>query len=553
VIDADVMQDRIRNANPIPHVENLNADELAYFVAATRTRRAAAMQAPTQYPTETETTPATAPLPRRRSVWAFAAAFVLILGVIGAAGLLLRGDGTPVADEPAVSVDSPEPATFVPDLETLTWTRVGFSTEELREHYSGVLVFDPDHGFRLWHSQGLWESDDGMSWTFVDVPTEFADYTVANLVDHSANTVGFGFGSSDSGSYVLLSWQDDTWVEVGQLEMPDTVGMIWTLEELDAPIESGGVLLARGRLRGGLPWGEIYGRFTRPACRECEEWPPRARWDKSSQTLRIVHPFDDSVLASLRIEVAGDTATFRDAETGDAVHEVVGSAVYPIGWLVDNVFTHGAQWRYNITSEQIWAGMPGTDFEFHEAPPGEILAVPDGSGFVSYELEFDPAPAGSPRWGLVTGVRAWTSTDATTWSEATAPPFPQPQAHWVDINSGVGEIYASVDMSVPVDEGRDAEFWVSSDGVAWTQKVLPADYQNHQYVSGPYPTEFGYVAWSREDDPRYWMSLDGESWIEVAGPAGSHGWSAVAGSTLFWANGTDDGDVLWVGRFKPES
>lgn len=532
MIDIATAEEYMRAANPIPTLDAVDADELAFAVAAVHTRRAALMQAPTEHPTETA--PA-APPPRSHRVWAFAAAFVLILAVIGAAAWLLRSGNGPVAEEPAENVDDPEAAPMLPDPEALTWTKTDFTLEELGASLRG-LTFDSERGFWLWHGEGLWESEDGLSWRFVDVPTEYGDYTVGNLAPYGETgaSPGFGLASSGRGPHALLSWQEDAWVEIGQLEMPDTVGIEWSLE-LAAPIESGGVLVAQGGLTGSLPWGDIYGRFRKPGCEVCDPKPPRQRWDSATQTLHIVDRFDGSILASLAIEVVGDTATFRDAATGAVVHEVVGSADYPI----ESLMRTARSGRNRINVDGTWVGVPGADLEFHDPGPGRILAAPDGSGFVAYEHGNN-------------GRRTLMSADAVTWSEGTAPPFAHAHPWGVDISSRGGEIVAVV-RSVFDAQDVDTQFWVSPDGVTWTQKALPATYDDYEFAFGPYPTEFGYVAWPLEGGLRYWLSVDGESWTEAAGPTAQHGRSStVAGSALFWADEVDDlGDALWVGHFQP--
>ncbi len=103
MIDNATIEQWMREANPIPDVDEVDADEFARFVAAAHTRRAATMQAPTQHPTPT--TPVTSPPQRRRKVWAFAAAFILMIVAVGVAALVTRGGGeAPVSDEPMAPV-----------------------------------------------------------------------------------------------------------------------------------------------------------------------------------------------------------------------------------------------------------------------------------------------------------------------------------------------------------------------------------------------------------------------------------------------------------------
>ena len=262
--DQPALTTMVIQANPVPDpvatAEHLDAYQ---SLLALIDERSGAMD----HHTQQADTPTTIPPPPRRSraaAWAFAAAFILILVVVGAAALLLRSDDAQVTDESppptTANVDNSQGETLGPALDTLTWTKTDFTLEQLGASLH-LVTFDPEDGFWLWHSGGLWESDDGMSWRYVDVPTEFGDYTVENLeaccpFGEIGASPGFGLASSSQGLHALLSWQDGAWGEVGQVEMPDTVGIDWGLG-VWAPIESGGVLTARGDLTGSLPWEEI--------------------------------------------------------------------------------------------------------------------------------------------------------------------------------------------------------------------------------------------------------------------------------------------------------
>ena len=99
MIDNATIEQWMREANPIPDVDEVDADEFARFVAAADRRRAAIMQAPTQHPTPTS--PVTRPPSSRRKAWAFTAAFILMIVAVGIAALVTRGGGeAPVSDEP---------------------------------------------------------------------------------------------------------------------------------------------------------------------------------------------------------------------------------------------------------------------------------------------------------------------------------------------------------------------------------------------------------------------------------------------------------------------
>lgn len=122
MIDATTMQGYIRDANPIPDVAYLDADELDRFVAAAHTRRAATMQAPTQHPTALEPTPSK----HWNKAWAFAAAFIVVLIGVGLASLVMRSDDARTTDEPmpptTVTEAAPEPDLF--DSLAEGWERV---------------------------------------------------------------------------------------------------------------------------------------------------------------------------------------------------------------------------------------------------------------------------------------------------------------------------------------------------------------------------------------------------------------------------------------------
>ena len=185
MIDLDVMQAYIRDANPIPHVDNVDPDELATFVAAAHTRRAAMIRTLTRRPT-----PNLAGTPvrhRRRRAWAFVVAFLAVVASIGIAALVMRGrDNAPVTDQPAPPVTNTGPSTTAAALsgrlESLAWTRVPHDD----------AVFDPTPGVDVmkdvvaWgpgfvavgttdildsaetaRNAAVWISEDGITWSLL--------------------------------------------------------------------------------------------------------------------------------------------------------------------------------------------------------------------------------------------------------------------------------------------------------------------------------------------------------------------------------------------------
>jgi hypothetical protein len=177
MIDIATVEEYMRAANPIPTLDALDADELAFAVAAVDTRRAAAMQAPTQHPTPTS--PPTTPPPRRHQAWAFAAAFVLILVVVGAAALVLRSDdGAPPADEPSPApavVETPTTLAAAPPPKGILDDTGKWQATQLSEPWTGDIVDVvslPSGGFVVAARSGVFWSPDGVEWIDADPDTQ---------------------------------------------------------------------------------------------------------------------------------------------------------------------------------------------------------------------------------------------------------------------------------------------------------------------------------------------------------------------------------------------
>lgn len=171
MIDDATVEAWMREANPIRDVDNVDAEEFARFIAAAHSRRAAAMQAPTQYPTATPID--TAPVHHRRKAWAFAAAFILVAAAVVVAAFVTRGDSeAPVADEPTAPVQ----------VESLTWSRVPHD-QALFDPTKGIDVITSitagGPGFVAVGTTGImddswigtnaavWFSEDGITWSRV--------------------------------------------------------------------------------------------------------------------------------------------------------------------------------------------------------------------------------------------------------------------------------------------------------------------------------------------------------------------------------------------------
>lgn len=167
MIDATVVERYVRDANPIPHVDDLDADELAHAVAVTHARREAAMQTPTQTPTRPA--PAVIP-PQRGRAWAFAWAIVVVLAGIGVIALVLRDGGGTVTDDslppstttaPEIPPEGVQPRPLTEGWHLITQDYAIGASDRRRTDISAL----PGGGFYLTATWGLaWWSPDGLVW-----------------------------------------------------------------------------------------------------------------------------------------------------------------------------------------------------------------------------------------------------------------------------------------------------------------------------------------------------------------------------------------------------
>ena len=231
--DIATVEEYMRTANPIPDLDMLDADELAFAVAAVDTRRATAMQAPTQHPTDVTST---APPPqRRRPVWTFAAAFVLILVVVGGAALLLRRDDTQVTNEPETPTTMAEETTAPFEVESLIWSRVPLGQDVVGVRRDKDMT-TADSGFEIAsittggpgfvaigetvsvgtssqaEDAAVWTSPDGTDWTRLPPSAEvFGGPGLQFMEDVTAGgpglvAVGFGWGEPELAGTTAIVW-----------------------------------------------------------------------------------------------------------------------------------------------------------------------------------------------------------------------------------------------------------------------------------------------------------------------------------------------------------
>jgi hypothetical protein len=430
MIDTATIEAYMRDANPIPHVDDVDPDEFARFVAAVQTRRAAAMQAPTQHQA-TPSLPTAPPSLRRRKAWVFAAAFILILVSVGIAALALRNNNPPVVDEPAPPTTVAETAEEPISVESLTWSRVPLDQAVFPAPGPGVYPAVSDivaggPGLVAVGTTGRLDltdtppRDDPTGWIrgTIDIPTVWTSpdgYTWSRVpYDEAAFGVDSGINAVTSGgpglvavggTHVWTSPDGYTWSRVGR-DPGDLRGVIAGGPGLVAFGESGGTS-AVWTSPDGYTWTkvphdeDIFGRSSMHSITQggpglvavgVDETEP----DGPATVFPVVWTSPDGYNWT---RVPHDPSVFSegsgmvDVASGTSGLVAVGFEKRD-GWPVAAVWTspHGLSWTRIPHDEAIF----GSTYE----DMSSVAAV--GDGFV--------AVGG---WG---GLRAWTSPDGITWT-----------------------------------------------------------------------------------------------------------------------------------------
>lgn len=487
-----------------------------------------------------------------RPGWLVGIAAVLALWLFGLLPWLPNGpDMGPVVSTPNLPVD--DVASGVPGLGTLRWERITGDLDTLPR--LDRVEKTPSGGFVSYEGslQGpkVWRSEDGLTWTSDLVP-ELGGYKYLSVQE------GWVVGENkllEGGPPRVYRRTGDSFVRV-QLEssrLPDIpAGLEWRQSSWP-PLESAGITLIPGLASAEVPWGEIYGFFEvangcGPLTEQCT-FEPQDMWDEASETLTIHHPEGAPVIGALTIAVVGDAVTFTDAATGATMHTIGGTARYPADRIVAHVkfgygLGHMGGWVSNQGGAFVWVDFPWS--------AGQVSALPDGGGFVAFELVWNPSG------DTLVSSAVWTSPDGVEWTNRGEPPFVDSGARSVDLKQGLHEVWATVTTGLEGNSPADGEelttAWTSIDGVTWTQVATPFPL----LYSQEFETDFGFVVTAMPQlRYEFWVSTDRSTWHRVAGSPGmqrtfrGHLASSSAGKAIFVTLSDDETGIrtLWVGRF----
>lgn len=390
------------------------------------------MQAPTQHPTPTNTPPT--PPPRWRRLWAFAAAFILILVVVGSAVLLLRSDDARVSDEPAPPVTVAKTPTEAIVVESLVWSRL-----PLDEDVVGVPVHTDmaraDSGFEIvsvtsggpglvavGHSicKGtstctanavVWTSPDGINWARLPVLREPGLQAMKSVTAGGPGLVAVGTAIWEPPE-VYDGPKTPVWTSVD--------GIVWSRVPHDPSLGrfysvtvGGPGLVAVGEdSRGAAVWTSSDG----------------IRWT------RVPH----------------DADVFGDGAMLDVVN--VGTRLVAIGAL------NGQR--------AMWTSSDGINWSVFPIRPNINAITVGGPGFVAVGVRDKPRGACGPGEAGDCHAVVWTSPDGVTWTKVPHDEavFGGPDDKQVmNAITTVGSDLVAVGTSV----------WISPDGISWSRVQDP--------------------------------------------------------------------------------
>ncbi|MDJ0498357.1 MAG: hypothetical protein QNJ89_11030 [Acidimicrobiia bacterium] len=462
MIDTATIERYMRDANPIPHIDDLDPDEFARFIAAATTKRAATIQGPIQHKA-TESHPTTPQTSRSRRAWAFAAAFILILASIGIAALVLRSDEAPVTDEPAppttIAETTPEQETdegaLLPGIEQLEWTRVVDAEVFAGGGISSVTSGGPGLVAVGAAGEGLsvWTSRDGYEWSVVLLNDPIVDESQGRIVEpiemRSVTATASGLYAVGWGGWDGLDPEGGWGVTNMVWISPD--GTDWTAVPLyQIPIFSdivggGPGLVATGEgevwtSRNGTVWTRADGPISsRPDIGEVTVGGPglvavghsgsdAAVWTSPDGTTWTRVPYDDTVFGGPGYQTMSSVTV-----GGPGLVAVGGDRGRAAVWTSPD----GYRWTRIPHDEAVFGGFgnPGSGPDF-DPPMKDVIATDSGLVAVGDQIVGVQPGSRAPdeRVGDPLGQgTVWTSPDGTTWSRI---PYPESEGGMNSVAEG---------------------------------------------------------------------------------------------------------------------
>jgi hypothetical protein len=447
MIDEATVEHWMREANPIRDLGEVDPDELASAVDVVHTRRAAVMQAPTQHPSRT-TTPAGQ---RRRKVWAFAAAFILVLAAIGVAALAIRGGySRPVTDKPMApeTVTTAPPTTSAPtatDVQSLTWSRLPqdgavFDPTTGTDRMSSVTAGGP--GFvavgtsELENSNGeadfdavVWVSEDGLTWSRLNVGGP-GRQEMNSVTAGGPGLVAVGFEVGSEGR-VGAAWTSEN-------------GISWSKANVQTDTTHVSVM---EHVRAGGPGLVAIG----------------SGWEKDSSG-------QEALVGAIWTSIDGITWNRAPQDPGvlgwPAGVTVGGPGLVAVG--VDHPDGNAAVWT--SPDGLNWARVP-----HDEAVLGGVGGqwmndvVAGGPGFVAVGADEPGFPREMGGWRAA----VWTSPDGFTWTRV--PHDPEVFGGGAGDEQSMQAVISVGSQLVAVGGGNGNIIWTSPDGVTWNRSDIPGD------------------------------------------------------------------------------
>ena len=486
MIDDAVMTDYIREANPVPNLDDLDADELNRSAAITEARRAAAMQAPPQQPAELQPTPPS----RRYAARVFAVAFIMVLVGVGIAALVLRPTEVPVGDEPVTETTMAETPTEPSQLESLTWTRI-----PIDGGMESVTVGGP--GLVAVEGAWVWTSPDGIIWTRAP---DVLDGDAQSVIAGGPGLVAVGSsemavpGGVVSGAGVWTSVDGLTWTQVP--------GDLHTVAESggDDPVFRGAVMES---VTVGGP-GLVAVGSTMGDGGAAVVWtsPDGFTWSRVPYDEAVFGGPGGQLMSSVTAGGPGLVAVGSDhGRGGEGRRTVVGiEELRELQELPGSATTAAAVW----TSPDgfTWSRVPHDEAVFGEAVfggGGQLLmssVTAGGPGLVAVGRHFDG--------GASADAAVWTSPDGFSWSRV---------PHDEEIFGGDAAMSSVTTVgSGLVAVGGDraaAAVWTSPDGFTWSrvphdEAVFGSD--EFQWLTSVTAGGPGLVAVGASDDGAVWIA-----------------------------------------------